>query len=343
MRRLLVLACSLVLAGGAAATSTHAGPNRSWADAQIRLVTAHGLMGGDAEAFRPDDPITLGELADLAAGLTGRPAAAPTQPARRATMRELDARLVAALGLGSAARSFTQAVRATGLAPPNGFGTEVTARLLGLRTNHPAAQDALERTPSDPAPRAEAAFSAARILGFSGWETAWLSTTTATFSLPQLSDWQRRVLQTAVRFVGYPYVWGGTSERAQAPFGKQVPGGFDCSGFVWRVFKLERYPEAPALAETLRGRTTFAMAGEVPASRRIRFAALQPADLIFFGDRGPSSRPAQVGHMGIYLGNGWFVHSSRYGVALEQLAGWYRDRFAWGRRPLAEAGLARAA
>ena len=43
--------------------------------------------------------------------------------------------------------------------------------------------------------------------------------------------------------------------------------------------------------------------------------------------------------MGIYLGNGWFVHSSRYGVALEPLTGWYQQRFAWGRRPLAEAGL----
>jgi cell wall-associated NlpC family hydrolase len=43
--------------------------------------------------------------------------------------------------------------------------------------------------------------------------------------------------------------------------------------------------------------------------------------------------------MGIYLGNGWFIHSSAYGVAVAQLSGWYAQRFAWGRRPLAEAGL----
>jgi cell wall-associated NlpC family hydrolase len=43
--------------------------------------------------------------------------------------------------------------------------------------------------------------------------------------------------------------------------------------------------------------------------------------------------------MGIYLGNGWFMHSSGYGVALAALSGWYANRFAWGRRPLAEAGL----
>ena len=43
--------------------------------------------------------------------------------------------------------------------------------------------------------------------------------------------------------------------------------------------------------------------------------------------------------MGIYRGDGWFIHSSEYGVAVAQLAGWYRSEFAWGRRPLAEAGL----
>jgi cell wall-associated NlpC family hydrolase len=43
--------------------------------------------------------------------------------------------------------------------------------------------------------------------------------------------------------------------------------------------------------------------------------------------------------MGIYVGAGWFVHSSEYGVALARLSGWYRDRFAWGRRLIAEAGL----
>jgi cell wall-associated NlpC family hydrolase len=82
------------------------------------------------------------------------------------------------------------------------------------------------------------------------------------------------------------------------------------------------------------------MSGEVPASKRIAFAKLQPADVIFFGDKGPRSQPSQVGHMGIYLGNGWFIHSSDYGVAVTTLTGWYRQEFAWARRPLAEAGLA---
>jgi cell wall-associated NlpC family hydrolase len=82
------------------------------------------------------------------------------------------------------------------------------------------------------------------------------------------------------------------------------------------------------------------MSGEVPRSERIPAAKLEPADVIFFGDRGPRSQPSQVGHMGIYLGNGWFIHSSGYGVAVARLDGWYAREFAWGRRPLAEAGLA---
>ena len=118
-----------------------------------------------------------------------------------------------------------------------------------------------------------------------------------------------------------------------------MPGGYDCSGFVWRVYKLQAYPDPARSPTTLAGRTTYAMSGEVPKSKRIAPAALQPADVIFFGAKGPKSKPAEVDHMGIYLGNGWFVHSSRYGVALETLTGWYQQRFAWARRPLAEAGL----
>jgi cell wall-associated NlpC family hydrolase len=147
------------------------------------------------------------------------------------------------------------------------------------------------------------------------------------------------VLTTAVQFIGFPYVWGGTSEKPEAPFGVRAPGGFDCSGFVWRVFKLQQYPGGEALATTLKGRTTFAMSGEVGPARRIPLPSLKPADVLFWGAHGARSRPAEVDHTGIYLGNGWFIHSSGYGLALAPLEGWYKQRFAWARRPLAEAGL----
>jgi cell wall-associated NlpC family hydrolase len=82
------------------------------------------------------------------------------------------------------------------------------------------------------------------------------------------------------------------------------------------------------------------MSGEVAKSLRIDPATLQPADVLFFGARGPKSKPSEVGHMGIYVGNGWFVHASSGGVTLQPLQGWYASTLAWARRPLAEAGFA---
>jgi cell wall-associated NlpC family hydrolase len=87
------------------------------------------------------------------------------------------------------------------------------------------------------------------------------------------------------------------------------------------------------------GRTTYTMSVEVPSSKRITFKKLQPADVIFFGTKGTQSTGAQIFHTAIYVGNGWFIQSSGQGVALAQLSGWYQKKFAWGRRPLAEAGL----
>lgn len=81
------------------------------------------------------------------------------------------------------------------------------------------------------------------------------------------------------------------------------------------------------------------MSGEIPKRERIGLRRLEPADVLFFGARGPHSKPAQVDHAGIYLGKGWFIHSSGFGVALAPLAGWYASSFAWARRRLAEAGV----
>jgi cell wall-associated NlpC family hydrolase len=268
--------------------------------------------------------------------------AAPKQlpnPDLPVTIAQLDLRLVQTLGLGKAANEFSAGARAAGIKVPGRFGTEVVARLLGLRLNHPASQDFLELLPQDPATRAEAAYSAAQILQFHGFEAQTVQTLADSFVLPQFTDWQKQILATAFARVGMPYIWGGTSDGPETEFGVTSRGGYDCSGFVWRVYKLETYPGEGNLASVLRGRTTFQMSGEVPRSQRIGLANLEPADVIFFGDQGPRSQPSQVGHMGIYIGNGWFVHSSEYGVALARLDGWYAKEFAWARRPLAEAAL----
>ena len=81
------------------------------------------------------------------------------------------------------------------------------------------------------------------------------------------------------------------------------------------------------------------MSVEVPRSKRISFAKLAARRRHLLRRARPeldgrrrSSTPA------IYVGNGWFIQSSDSGVALAQLTGWYKQRFAWGRRPLARPG-----
>ena len=342
MRRLAAIAL-VALALPAAASAA----DQSWAQPQIDAVVAAGLLGDSPQTFKPQRPLTqraLGAALDTLA-LSGAELVdyryRVVVPGRAVTIRELDAALVGFLDLGDAARSVTAALRAVGLQPRNGTGTETVARLLGLRFNHPAANDELELGLNQPATRAEAAYSFARLLSLSGWEQEQIRTQTAGLVLPELTDLQRQVLQRAVSFVGTPYVWGGVSEAPQKLWnGRKLPGGFDCSGFVWRVFKLEPFTGASALATVLRGRTTFEMAGEVPPAQRIRKPDNpHPGDLIFPGAGGPKSKPGQVDHAAIYLGGGWFVHSSGNGTTLHPFEGWYRDRFAWARRPLREAGL----
>ena len=348
VRRLAILV-ALLAAGCLSATASAGAPSPgakpSWAQPQIKAVVEAGLLAESVAAFRPAEPLTQGALADALAVLGAKRETpfryAVTSPGRAVTLRELDATLVGLAGLGTTARAVTAQLRAGNLAPKPGVGTETVARLLGFRFNHPAEDDSLELGLNDPASRAEAAYSLARMLKLSDWDVASIREQADALALPELGDWQRQILRRAVSFVGYPYVWGGTSERGQQLFGKSVPGGFDCSGFVWRVFKLEPFEGASALASVLRGRTTFQMSGEVPLAQRIRKAEnLQPGDLLFQGARGPKSKPAEVDHAGIYLGGGWFVHSSGNGVTLHPFEGWYRERFAWARRPLREAGLA---
>ncbi|RDJ94298.1 hypothetical protein B4Q13_15450 [Lacticaseibacillus rhamnosus] len=80
----------------------------------------------------------------------------------------------------------------------------------------------------------------------------------------KLSSSQGALASTAFAHVGMPYIWGGTSDGTETEFGVTSRGGYDCSGFVWRVYKLQKYPGEGTLASVLRGRTTYEMSGEVP-------------------------------------------------------------------------------
>src|SRR3954449_10683120 len=302
MRGFRAQAAALAVLASLLVVTRAEGQTRSWAQPQIVRVVADGLMAPSVAEFRPDDALRSDELAQLLPALapaaplppvetiptdttttdpgtttdtTTTAATTTTTPSPAAhpealvTLAQLDAALVRTLHAGDAGTRFARATRAVGLKPPARFGTEVVARLLGLRTNHPAGQDALELRPQDAITRAETAFSVARVLGFRGTELPSVEDASRAFALPQLTPWQQRILQAAVNLIGYPYVWGGTLPGPEAPLGHQARGGFDCSGFVWQVYKLHRYADEGTLGTTLRGRTTYQMSGEVEKAQRI--------------------------------------------------------------------------
>ena len=334
MSRPAALLALLVLALLPAAASAHT--RGDWNRGEQRAVARAGLLAPLADgALHGERPLTGAQLGHALTQLAARTGGAPVAAPARATvsLTSFDARLVDQLGLADVAASVAARARAAGLRPSATFGTEAVARVLGLREDHPAADDALELYPWDPITRAEAAHSLAVILHFSGWEAQSARAALGTFAIPPLDAAQRAVLSLAFAKVGMPYVWGGETDGVSSTYGYQAHGGYDCSGLVWRVFKLSGDPAGARIG----GRTAAQMAGEIPRSQRIRLADVHPGDLLFFGSAGFRSRAteASIVHVGIAISPHWMINSSSQGVALASLDdSWRRGEFAWARRVL---------
>lgn len=246
------------------------------------------------------------------------------------TLTRFDALLVDELGLATTAAHVQRTAAAAGLKPPSYFGTEVVARYLGLRYDHPAGEDALELYPSNTITRAEAAHSFAVVLEQGSWALEAARETLEGFSLPRYSSSQLAVLRIAVAKIGMPYVWGGTTDGTEDGL---EHGGYDCSGFAWRVYKVSGL----SWGTQILGRTAAEQAGEIAKSARIHLQDVQPADLLFFGKARLNSRAteASVIHEGIALSSEWAIHSSGQGVYILPLSsGWLAQQFSWARRVL---------
>lgn len=115
-----------------------------------------------------------------------------------------------------------------------------------------------------------------------------------------------QVVSTGKKYIGVPYVFGGTT-----------PKGFDCSGFIQYVFKELGY-NIPRLADE-----------QYKLGKAVKVTELQPGDLVFFSTYEPGAS-----HCGIYVGDGNFMHaSSSKGIRIDALSNEYwRPRFIGARK-----------
>ncbi len=116
------------------------------------------------------------------------------------------------------------------------------------------------------------------------------------------------IIDFAAQFLGTPYVYGGNT-----------PSGFDCSGFTSYVYKNMGISIARTSSDQ---RTT---------TENISMEELLPGDLVFFGSNNV------VSHVGIYVGNGNFIHSPHTGSVVKYdtlTTGNYNLRFICGGRVL---------
>src|SRR3954453_14750762 len=177
----------LVVCSALGAPVATASPRGSWDLSQQGAVAAAGLMPAQPDRrFGGEQPLTGTQLNGMLAGLGVQldvPGVMTSAPF--VTVADFDRLVVRQLGLADVAQAVQGEAARAGLAPPRYFGTEVVARLLGLRFNHPFPQgEALELSPWEHITRAEAAWSAAAILGFSGWEVGFARDALAGFVLP---------------------------------------------------------------------------------------------------------------------------------------------------------------
>lgn len=106
-----------------------------------------------------------------------------------------------------------------------------------------------------------------------------------------ISD-RAKALGYGLEAVGMPYLWGGASLEA---------GGFDCSGLVYWAYK-QLGKELPRTSE-----------GQWAGTVRIDASEAQPGDLVFFADTFGSG----ISHLGMYAGNGYFLHSQTEGTPVQ--------------------------
>jgi cell wall-associated NlpC family hydrolase len=261
-----------------------------------------------------------------------------------------DRALILAMGLRAAANGLANIHEATDgytytVAPS--FPYLQLAHVLGLHYNHPSGSEDMDIEPYGWITRDEVAYSLWKAATLTSWERA-EANRYVDIAMPNHANpddptqaIRRQITAFAFKWVGYPYIYAGEWYKASPPgycCGAQVKGGFDCSGFAWWLLK--KAGENGYNNQSVRGyagwslpqRTSYDMAHATKT--RVTFGYIRTGDLLLFADDGGTGW-ADADHVGMYLGNGWMIHStgSNAGVAIEWIGdGWWRDHFLWGRR-----------
>lgn len=106
-----------------------------------------------------------------------------------------------------------------------------------------------------------------------------------------------KVYETAKKYIGTPYVYGGTT-----------PAGFDCSGYTQYVYK---HSIKQNLARTAQA--------QYNSTEKVATADTQKGDLVYFG-----TSKNNITHVGINIGNGNMIDAQNYGVIIEKInAPWW--------------------
>jgi len=142
-------------------------------------------------------------------------------------------------------------------------------------------------------PEGKSAFvPSADVEDFEQWASSRKALVAADATEEQLEAARSAIIETAMKFVGIPYLWGGTSIK-----------GVDCSGFSKTVYYLNGY-------QLLRNASQQYKTGD-PIDISEGFDNLKPADLLFFGSEATAQKPERITHVAIYLGDGKIIHSSQ--------------------------------
>ena len=337
MRILLVLTIGLTSIVGAAAPA-RAGRLRGvpdWAKPAVSYLADKKWI--DLASFDADAPMKRSSFKRIMAGAFG---GGFSRTRGKVTAGEVSAALVDKLGFGDLARSLGKVQSPDGWDPEvtGRFGSEVVARELGLRHDHPTSNEDSEARADDPMPQADVAFAV--------WQAKtspdrWAAEALTSFRLSNYSTERRKVVKFALSLVGTPYVWGGEwNARTPSgyPFGAQPAGGMDCSGFVWFVLQKKSSTYSPPGRDyagwSIPQRSSADMAKAAP--KKLRLRDMKAGDIAFFASEGRDAKTSDVYHAGLYLGGGWMIHSSgsRAGVSLANIdkGAWWHGQLAWGRR-----------